>query len=210
MTPENIKLSQRLVACIDLEDLPDGWLTHTTNTGGYPSNPAGTPFRVLDYAYLSDAVTEQMFGPIPERPHHNMPEETYAPLMKAHDDAYEAAWGNVLPDLEDAATIGCVLALLRTTWKDPNISTMADRGGWEVTGSPPTRSRSLGRSTEAEALVSAFEDHARYSLIKQLDAVRNRIRSYEFGDRPPSPPAALLREEREILEAIASLHTPSP
>lgn len=113
MTHEIETLSRRLVACIDLGDLPDGWRTCTTHPGGYPQRPAGTLLRVDDFEQLNDAVTEGMFGPIPEYPHHNLPEDMHRQLMEAHDQGSAAAWASVLPDLTDAATLGCVEDLLR-------------------------------------------------------------------------------------------------
>lgn len=35
-----------------------------------------------------------------------------------------------------------------------------------------------------------------------LSDVRTRIQSYSFGDRPQSPPASLLREERRVLAVV--------
>lgn len=47
-------------------------------------------------------------------------------------------------------------------------------------------------------------------LQSYLDEVRAKIASCDGGDRPPSPPAALLREERETEAALAALRSAPP
>lgn len=62
----------------------------------------------------------------------------------------------VAPDLNDGATLGCLLALVREAWDDPKAYVRAGRG-WEwvsdfyVERCPPRG------ETEAEALVAALE-----------------------------------------------------
>ena len=69
-----------------------------------------------------------------------------------------AAWP-VIPDVTDAATLGCLLALVREAWGDPAI-TVVPRGAtvWAVVCARWLRKKALacGR-TEAEALVAALE-----------------------------------------------------
>lgn len=42
-------------------------------------------------------------------------------------------------------------------------------------------------------------------VMKLLDRVREQIRGYADGDRPPSPPAYLLRLERDLMAAVAEM-----
>lgn len=69
-----------------------------------------------------------------------------------------AAIGDALPDLTDPATIGCVVAWLRTASGDPALYTVlaggdTETGVWHVRWNTSSR---RGR-TEGEALVSAWE-----------------------------------------------------
>ena len=73
-----------------------------------------------------------------------------------------AAWP-VIPDLTDAATVGCLLALVRETWDDEGAYAMqrsvSEGGGWALWACPPgdvNIPRGTG-ATEAEALVAALE-----------------------------------------------------
>jgi hypothetical protein len=62
---------------------------------------------------------------------------------------------NAIPDLTDPATLGCVLALVREAWSDPQIY-VAGRGLWDVfTGHDVEIVQD--QYTEEEALVSALE-----------------------------------------------------
>lgn len=68
----------------------------------------------------------------------------------------------VVPDLTDPATLGCLLALVRSTHDRPTACVWcgSDCGYWEVTSAPmdPLPHHMLGfGSTEAEALVAALE-----------------------------------------------------
>lgn len=69
----------------------------------------------------------------------------------------------VVPDLTDAATLGCLLALVREAWDDEGAYTMpqigSQGGGWDLWACPPADGncpRGTG-DTEAEALVAALE-----------------------------------------------------
>jgi hypothetical protein len=72
-----------------------------------------------------------------------------------------------IPDFTDPATLGCLLALVRDAWRDPNVfvERIWDTGpdpkssGWLARGSgPPTRRSITGTwPTEAACLVEALE-----------------------------------------------------
>jgi len=73
------------------------------------------------------------------------------------DPVVDDSW---LPDLSDAATLGCLLALVREAWGDPTLCVIYDHddrewyiGRWEDGG---IALRSFG-PTEREALVAALE-----------------------------------------------------
>jgi hypothetical protein len=66
-----------------------------------------------------------------------------------------------LPDFDDAATMGCLLALVREAWGDPSLSVLFDHDGckwrvgrWEDDG---LALRCRCADTEAHALVAALE-----------------------------------------------------
>ena len=64
---------------------------------------------------------------------------------------------DALPDLTDAATVGCLLALVRAAWGDPFLCPAADREtGWWLDGYAAVDYLQSYRS-EAEALVAALE-----------------------------------------------------
>ena len=64
---------------------------------------------------------------------------------------------DALPDLTDAATLGCLLALVRKAWGDPFLCPAADREtGWWLNGYAAVDYLQSYRS-EAEALVAALE-----------------------------------------------------
>lgn len=104
MTP----LAERAIKAADWFEL-EGWLTHTTHIGGHPSCPVGTPIRVD--ASFSDCIVEGKFGHRTPMPSYRHPD--YDALCEQHDRDIESAMARVLPDLSDAATVGCLLALVR-------------------------------------------------------------------------------------------------
>ena len=66
-----------------------------------------------------------------------------------------AAWP-VIPDLTDAATLGCLLALVRDAWSDPQMY-VAGRALWDVVSNLSGEEVTPGARSEAEALVVALE-----------------------------------------------------
>ena len=74
------------------------------------------------------------------------------------------SYSDILPDLTDPATLGCLLALVREAWKDPTASTAATREadgnrGWVMDcWDPKSPLNGIGPfQSEAEALVAALE-----------------------------------------------------
>ena len=73
------------------------------------------------------------------------------------------ALAGALPDISDAATVGCLLQLVRDAWGghaqvcDPEMSTMEDGTDWMVLTCRKGGVGSFFGVTEAEALVVALE-----------------------------------------------------
>ena len=67
--------------------------------------------------------------------------------------------GELLPDLSDPATVGCLLALVREAWGDPclHVGLLPARWGVWTSQNMPLH-ECVGKAlTEAEALVAALE-----------------------------------------------------
>ena len=62
-----------------------------------------------------------------------------------------------LPDLSDPATLGCLLALVRSAYGDPWIRVEPMSSGWVCIYSKPPPGLPANGDTEAEALVAALE-----------------------------------------------------
>jgi hypothetical protein len=69
---------------------------------------------------------------------------------------------DLLPDLTDPATLGCLLALVREAWGMPTgitVTYSSDLGLWRVSWSGATHGGWCGQGkTEAEALINALEN----------------------------------------------------
>jgi hypothetical protein len=71
-------------------------------------------------------------------------------------DFVEITDGKAIPDLDDPATLGCLLALVRRAWNDQRINTLPTTdGGWAVADGDDDWI--CTGTTEAEALVGALE-----------------------------------------------------
>lgn len=80
----------------------------------------------------------------------------YDPAVR---DFAEDESGALLPDLQDPATLGCLLALVREAWGDPRTVVVPLSGGrWGVAIPNVLRQSPTHKGdTEAEALVAALE-----------------------------------------------------
>ena len=71
-------------------------------------------------------------------------------------------WVPCLPDVEDPATLGCLLALVREACGDDEAYAMPwhdEDGGWTVTVNDEDRCHNIAEGeTEVEALVTALEE----------------------------------------------------
>lgn len=142
--------ARRAVACPRWRWMP-GMLTHTTHAGGFPRCPAGTSVRVETLESLEDYVIEGMFGMITPEPSHHHP--AFECVLAQHDVDMSDAWARVLPDLDDAATKGCLLALVREL--HASLQSTEYVGDSDLVN--PWRWGSYRGSTEEAALVAALE-----------------------------------------------------
>lgn len=72
-----------------------------------------------------------------------------ADTVNCFDNATE-----VIPDLTDAATLGCLLALVRKAWGVPDLHVRLEADGWRNWTDEPG---AFVYDNEAEALVAALE-----------------------------------------------------
>jgi len=134
MTDDMIALARRAVACKGWRWIP-GMLDHSTrrvldvNTGCN----AGVP------VWWTDALTCDVV-------------EMYERPEKAKKE-----WSDALPDLTDPATLGCLLALVRSVYTDPRLAVVPWRRQWAVDRVWLRDGRLSTAPTEAEALVAALE-----------------------------------------------------
>ena len=78
-------------------------------------------------------------------------------VLVAHEDDKEGQRedGEVVPDLSDAATIGCILGLVREAWGDPDAGLFMFGQKWDVI--VPNKCEDIFGATQAEALLAALE-----------------------------------------------------
>lgn len=111
---------------------------------------------ILDLARAVVASPRWRFGPPQSRKQE--PRRTSSGVRWIRAETH----GDWLPDLQDPATLGCLLALVREAWSDPGVSAvMALNGEWMVLvagGKPLLRvGRTVPRHpTEPAAMVAAL------------------------------------------------------
>lgn len=114
-------LSARAVACKHWRWMP-GMLTATTARGGLPVLDVGTPFRVDDgHPGLSDEVAEGRVGCWCKEDCGDFQPESVCPKRSRPPP---------IPNLNDPATKGCLLELVREAWALPGISPVQSETGW--------------------------------------------------------------------------------
>ena len=139
MGPASFNLSRRAVAC-----------RHWRWEPGVRSE-VRTPHRRAAYRWLSGPTDERHWGLVViVEDKRGRPCRSVATLQPGPDD---------LPDLDDGATLGCLLSLVRLARMDPHwLPSMG-----EVEGGPvywverPSRQRETWHSSLAEVLVAALE-----------------------------------------------------
>lgn len=79
-------------------------------------------------------------------------------LIEDGDSEGALAFGGWLPDFDDTATVGCLLALVRAAWKDEYLVVLWLDGGWTWIERPRCREQKKHPRfrTEIEALVAAL------------------------------------------------------
>ena len=71
-------------------------------------------------------------------------------------DEMTDCWESELPDLDDPATLGCLLALVREAYDDEHAHVRAAAGGWDFYTLDPMAPLVIA-PTEAQCLVAALE-----------------------------------------------------
>jgi hypothetical protein len=159
MTEEQIALARRAIACKGWRWMP-GMEFHLDGAGAMSSGwrVQSVQMRVLDG--WAHAVRTVIAGPC---------EFILAPRGNIHVRFTDGTLSRkpsgttMLPCIEDPATLGCLLVLVREAWGDPTICTSAlqlgDLPGWVVECfTQPSNIHVLAPCpTEAEALVAALE-----------------------------------------------------
>ena len=65
--------------------------------------------------------------------------------------------GDWLPDFDDPATLGCLLALVREAWGDRSIVILRASNGWYPSSRTADMRGVYGYASELEALIAALE-----------------------------------------------------
>jgi hypothetical protein len=139
MTEEQIALSRRAVACKGWK-----WMAGMRTTEGYRVLAPWRDTLTVAKGTLVYTLTEREGGWL---------WHWYDPAV---DGSEEDESGALLPDLLDAATLGCLLALVREAWNDQRAYMRASFG-WEWITDYCVEKWPPGGETEAQALVAALE-----------------------------------------------------
>ena len=142
-----IELGKRLVACKGFRWLPGMLCQRRMHTGEWVSMRLTDDTTVVDYR-----VVERNAVPSMNQAAARIMGEGYITL-----NGWVLA-DDLLPDLSDAATKGCVLQLVREAWGDPELfAVVMYDGRWSVRN--PSSRVAYGESgtTEADAMVAALE-----------------------------------------------------
>ena len=126
MTPEQIELGKRAVACPKWRWMPGMRTVDAMRVIHDPDRWPDRPCAIREGGWIDTA---------PPRP-----------------------LGDDLPDLSDPATLGCLLALVRTAWGDPTyLPTCLDPvdEAWVI--EPPSREPQTRYGSYARVLVAALE-----------------------------------------------------
>lgn len=142
MTDEQIALARRAVACRGWRWMPGMRALHCSSD---LSGLRGVPVRVV-HVYDGDGIV------------------VWGEVSSTHSGSWEEwRWREEgrLPDLNDVATLGCLLALVREAWGDPEAHLALGAGGWILMSGESRVAEVVYPSpagrTEAEALVAALE-----------------------------------------------------
>ena len=122
----------------------------------------GTPLQsvIVETEHLGALVTEDLARRAIAAPHWRWMPGMLTDVGERVTDPTICYLGT-LPDLDDPATLGCLLALVREAWGFQAFVALTS-GGWHVWGFPwepdlTSSSRLASGPTEAEALVAALE-----------------------------------------------------
>lgn len=144
MTPELVALAHRVVSCKGWRWLPGMLAWRQTHHG------ERVRVRLVSgVSYAAELLDPHVINSTPE-----------GKLIAASAHAVVDGWHRVeelLPELADPATLGCLLALVREAWGDPYLCCVGDvETGWRLDGYAAVEDIHSYRS-EAEALVAALE-----------------------------------------------------